>query len=77
MTGSPKLSTKVKGRIIDLHEGEMTPYEIVAKLNILQSTTCSILKNFQPCGIAVSPKSPGRPYKLHMQKKRQIGHLLT
>jgi ribosomal protein S25 len=59
--GSPILSMEVKDRIVALHEEGMTWYAIAAKLNILRSIICTILKNFQLRGIVVSPKSIGRP----------------
>ena len=75
--GSPRLSTEVKGGIVGLHERGMTPYKITRKLNIPWSIVCTILKKIQLCGTIVLPKSLGRPYKLQMQEKRQIGCLST
>jgi hypothetical protein len=52
---SSRLNTEVKGRIIYLCEGGMTPYEIATKLNIPRLIDCTILKSFQLCGTIVSP----------------------
>jgi hypothetical protein len=75
--GSPRLSIEVKGRIVGLHERRMIPYKITRKLNIPWSIVCTVLKKIQLCGTVVLPKSLGRPCKLHMQEKRQIGCLLV
>jgi hypothetical protein len=55
----------------------MTLYKITAKLNIPWSIGCIVLKIFQFCKIILSPKSSGRPCKLQMLEKRQIGRLLA
>jgi hypothetical protein len=44
--GSLKLSTEVKGRIVDLCEGGIIPYAIATKLNIPRLTVCTVLKTF-------------------------------
>jgi hypothetical protein len=66
MMGSPRLNTKVKGRIVGLCEGDLTPYVIAAKCNIPRSIVCRFLKYFQLHGTTMLPKSPGRPCKLQM-----------